>query len=160
MVISGPEGPLKLIAIAALAAVFAFPADASGGIGCEAKDRRAEIDLQAGVTRGMGSPLFSLQGTATLKDRKVAADLRRTRFADDHVAQYWLDGDELRILLYRERPAGKPHGYVQLTIEAKSRGDDEGTYSGSYAVSVYDGVDDTSEARTASFEGRIRCFVE
>jgi len=136
-----------------------LPAAASGGLGCEAKDNKVEFSVSAGVTRGMGSPIFSFDGKVDIKDKSVAADLRQTAFQMDHVAQYWLDGKELRLDLYREREGDKPHGYVELVLYTKALGDELG-YAGRYELIVYDGVDDTSEAKEAKFSGKVECTVE
>ena len=110
-------------------------------------------------TRGMGSPIFSFDGKVDIKDKSIAADLRQTAFQMDHVAQYWLDGKELRLDLYRERESDKPHGYVELVLYTKALGDELG-YAGRYELIVYDGVDDTSEAKEARFNGKVECTVE
>ena len=146
--------------IAAIAIVSSIvPAAASGGLDCTAKDRKVAFQLDAGITRGMGSPIFSFDGKIEIKDKAVAADLRETVFRQDHVAQYWLDGKELRLDLYREREGSKPHGYVELVLYTKTKGD-EGEYAGTYELMVYDGVGDNAEARQANFKGKVRCFVE
>ncbi|MBL8581744.1 MAG: hypothetical protein JNL61_05880 [Rhizobiaceae bacterium] len=141
------------------ALAIAGPVQASGGLNCEAKDKAAELSISSGITRGMGSPLFNFNGDVRVAGKKVAADLARTTFGDDHVAQYWLDGEDLRLVLYRERDAGKPHGYVEVTILANAAGE-ENTFAGDYAITIYDGVDGTSEGRTVNLGGRVDCFVE
>jgi hypothetical protein len=134
-------------------------ASASGGIDCGAKDRKLEFNLHAGVTRGMGSPIFAFQGKVDIKDKSIAADLRKTSFSMDHVAQYWVDGKDLRLLLYREREGNKPHGYVELVIYTKSAGDEIG-YDGTYELTVYDGVGENAEPKEAKFKGKVGCSVE
>jgi hypothetical protein len=138
------------------------PAFASGGLHCSADADGVTIDAGGGVTRGMGGPLFSFEGTVHIADTSVAADLAKTEFAREHVAQYWLDGEDLRLLLYREREADKPHGYVEVTIETNARpGDDgEGYYDGTYSLTVFDGVDDNSEGVTVERSGEIVCSAE
>lgn len=134
-------------------------ASASGGIDCGAKDKKVEFDLHAGVTRGMGSPIFSFQGKVDIKDESVAVDLRKTSFSMEHVAQYWIDGKDLRLLLYREREGDKPHGYVELVIYTKSAGDEIG-YDGTYELMVYDGVGDNAEPKETRLKGKVSCSVE
>lgn len=139
------------------------PAFASGGIHCSADGDGVTIDVGGGVTRGMGGPLFSFEGTLEIADKAVATDLGRTEFAREHVAQYWLDGEELRLLLYREREGDKPHGYVELTITTKARpGDDsEGFYDGSYTLSVFDMTNENGgEGVMVSLEGAVECSAE
>lgn len=135
----------------------ASPAFASGGLSCEARDRHASFQFDGGVTRGMGAPLFNFRGSVRIAAKAVAADLRKLSFGQQHVAQYWLDGENLRLVLYREREGSRPHGYVQITVLARAAGD-EGGYKGSYALTVYDTTGD--KERTHEAEGRVTCFVE
>jgi hypothetical protein len=111
----------------------------------------------------MGAALFSFEGTLAVAGPDVADDLAKTSFAREHVAQYWLDGEELRLLLYREREGDKPHGYVELTIRAKARAGDggEGMYDGRYTLTVFDMTDENGgEGVTISREGEVACSVE
>jgi hypothetical protein len=154
---------LTLAASASLAVALAFgtgPAAASGGLSCNAGEKGVTVELESGITRGMGGPLFNFNGTVTIKDPAVAEDLRTTTFQIEHVPQYWLDGKELRLGLYRERDADKPHGYVELVVTTGVVGEpDEGVYAGTFAVSTFDGTGD-GEPKRFSSEGTIECFVE
>ncbi len=146
-----------------LTALAAQPAFASGGVNCAASADGVTLEVGGGVSRGMGAALFSFEGKLEVADKAVAADLARTTFARDHVAQYWLDGEDLRLLIYREREGDKPHGYVELTIETKARpGDDgEGMYDGRYMLRVFDMTNENGgEGVTVSSEGVVECFVE
>jgi hypothetical protein len=139
------------------------PAFASGGLHCSTDADGVTFEVGGGVTRGMGGPLFSFEGTLEIADKAVATDPGRTEFAREHVAQYWLDGEDLRLLLYREREGDKPHGYVELTITTKARpGDDgEGMYDGRYALSVFDTTEENGgEGVTVSREGAVECSAE
>ncbi|MGB3387439.1 MAG: hypothetical protein WBA88_05595 [Pseudaminobacter sp.] len=141
------------------AILVAGPAAASGGFLCEAEDEKVSLGVNGGVTRGMGSAVFSLQGKLELHDDGLADDLRRTEFERAHLAQYWLDGSELRLLLYREREGAGPHGYAELTLKAVAS--EGGSYSGDYVVDLFDMTDAAnSEGKTARFEGRVSCSVE
>lgn len=150
---------MRLILCAGLFAVSVFPAFASGGLSCEAEGGAAKITVESGVTRGMGSPVFNFRGSAVISDKAIAEDLRTTAFTDDHLAQYWLDGEDLRLVLYREREGDKPHGYVEITVLTKADGD-EGGYAGTYELTAYDGTGDDPEGKTVKLEGKIGCFVE
>lgn len=154
---------MRLILVPVLISLAGQPAWASGGVHCSADGEGVSFDMGGGVTRGMGGPLFSFEGTLEIADKAIAADLARTRFAREHVAQYWLDGEDLRLLLYREREGDKPHGYVQLTIETKAReGDDgEGSYDGRYALSVFDMTNENGgEGVMVEREGGVSCSAE
>lgn len=149
----------------ALLALLAFvtgssAAMAAGGMSCETVEDGVVLSLEGGVTRGMGGALFSFAGKAELSGEAIAEDFRAIVFEREHVAQYWLDGETLGLVLYREREGDAPHGYVQLTVRADAV-EPHAEYSGSYSVSVYDMTDATdSEAKTEAFEGRITCSVE
>jgi hypothetical protein len=132
-------------------------AAASGGLSCDVEDKDVRIAVSSGVTRGMGSPIFNFRATLEILDEAVTEDLRKTEFEGAHVAQYWLDDQGLRLLLYRERAGDKPHGYVELTILTQA-GDDEGVYGGTYKLSVFDYSNEKDQSWT--FEAPISCFVE
>lgn len=137
----------------------AGPAVASGGLTCGAKDGAVKLTIESGVTRGMGSPVFDLRGEIEIFDKAVATDLRRTSFEGSHLAQYWLDGEELRMIVYREREPDKPHGYVEVIIKTKSG--EDGDYIGQYSVTVFDMAGATGgDGKTFNYSGRATCLVE
>ena len=139
------------------------PAFASGGIHCSAEAEGVSFDVGGGVTHGMGGPLFSFEGEIAVVADGVASDLGKTSFAREHVAQYWLDGEDLRLLLYREREGDKPHGYVELTIGTKARGGDdgEGFYDGRYDLIVFDMTNENGgEGVMVKREGDVVCSAE
>jgi hypothetical protein len=145
-----------------LLAAAASPAFASGGLDCSAEDKRVKLSVNSGVTHGMGGPTFNFHAELELYAKTVAEDLRRLSFDDRNRPQYWLDGKELRLLLYKEREADKPFGSVEVEIRTRAAGEpDEGTYKGSYKVAVYDGGEDgTGEGKIATFAGKVECFAE
>ena len=131
------------------------PAYASGGLSCDAEDEKVKVSISGGVTRGMGSPLFSFTGDLEIKAAGVPEDLRHTLFEREHVAQYWLDGDSLNLRLYWERAEDKPHGLVELLVMTTS--EDDLTYEGGYDVTVFDVPGGSNEVK---LEGRVSCTVE
>ncbi len=142
--------------VGALSATI-LPARASGGISCDAGGTGVTVAFGGGVTRGMGSPLFSFDGEASVKDNSVASDLQSVKFELANVAQYWLSGNELKLVLYREREGDKPHGYLTVTVETNAV--DEGSYSGTYSLSTYD-TTGAGEPKEYAADGAIECFVE
>lgn len=134
-------------------------AAASGGISCEVEGDDVAMTLEGGVTRGMGSALFSFSGRLELRSDEVHDDLRVSEFGREHVAQYWLDGDTMKLRLYRERAGDVPHGYVEAIIETAR--DEDGNDQGDYLVAVYDMNDAVDgEVEPVQFTGSIGCFVE
>ena len=151
---------MRAMVCACLLAVSGGTAFASGGLSCESDDAQAKIAIESGVTRGMGGPLFNFRGAVEIGDTSVAEDLGKTTLEKAHVAQYWLDGQDLRLVIYREREGDKPHGYVQITVLAQAR-DDEGPYDGIYELDVFDATGDlTGEGKTIKLKGQMSCFVE
>lgn len=153
--------PTSMRPIAVMAGLLASlsSAVASGGIWCNLEDKSIKLSVEAGVTRGMGSPFFNFRGTLEILDPSVAEDLRKLAFSDKNLTQYWLDGKALKLNIYSERDNEKPHGYVDLVIETQTV--DEGSYSGSYILDVYDTEGDTSgEGKQAKFSGAIDCGAE
>lgn len=131
---------------------------ASGGLSCSQADGPHSVEINAAVTRGMGSPVYELTGSVEAKDPAAPADLAKTEFKREHLAQYWLDGEDLRMVLYRERGADAPHGYAELTILAKAN--DEDIYLGEWKLSLYDGTGDQPEGKTWEYAGKADCTVE
>ncbi|WP_421926881.1 hypothetical protein [Neoaquamicrobium sediminum] len=148
---------MRIVAALAMLAVSAGSATASGGLSCDA-DGDSTMSLEGGVSRGMGGALFNFAGKLEIKSPGVGEDLRVTEFSREDVAQYWLDGEALKLRLYREREDG-PHGYVEVVVETALG--DEGSGEGEYLVTVYDMTNAVnSETEPARFTGPISCSVE
>ena len=150
---------ISCVLAATVASLAAMPAFASGGISCESEGGAAAVVIESGVTRGMGSPVFNFRASTEITDMSVADDLRKLDFDGEHLAQYWLDGQELKMVLYRERVGDAPHGYVEVVVLTKAG--EEGSYDGSYTLTAFDMANDTSgEGKTVTLEGTVSCFVE
>ncbi|WP_196257880.1 hypothetical protein [Pelagibacterium limicola] len=150
---------MRLI-IAAFASLVAFPAAASGGISCGADHGPILIDIQSGVTHGMGGPLFAFAGELAIADQRLSPAAREARFEQEHVAQYWLDGETLRLVLYREAEGDVPYFSVQVVV--RTMVDESGEdYLGDFSVAAYQAGDSQGgEAQLFEFTGPISCFVE
>lgn len=149
----------SLLVLSALMAAT-LPAAASGGIWCNLEDQSVRLSIESGVTRGMGAPFFNFRGTLEILDNSIADDLRKSEFAGQQLAQYWLDERVLKLRIYHERQGDKPHGYLDLVIETQA-GDDEGLYGGSYQLTVFDMTGDTTGAgRETALGGEINCGSE
>jgi len=133
-------------------------AHASGGFSCEVEDARVRIVVESGVTHGMGAPTFNFRGEAEIKAGAVGAELRLTKFEETHRPQYWLGDGELRLGLYRELEADRPHGFVAVVIRAKL--DDEGGAAGTYELKAFEVPPDGGDAKEFAATGPIACFVE
>lgn len=155
---------MRLLIASSAFLLSTFVASASGGISCTGEGGPVKLELEGGVTRGMGGPLFSFSGNVTIDDKSVAEDLRTISFELKNVPQYWLDGKTLNLLLYKERDGDKPHGYVEVEMRTESGGpgeDDEGVYEGTFTVKTFDVVsDDTAEPKEFSASAPVSCFGE
>lgn len=126
------------------------PVAASTGISCSQTSGPHVVDIGAAATRGMGSPVFQLGGQVEIADPRAPADLAKSAFALENLAQYWLDGDELRLLLYRENAATDA-----IELEIRTRSSDEGEYEGDYRIQLFRVDQDAVE-----LSGGISCAVD
>ncbi|MGE0500494.1 MAG: hypothetical protein AB7I79_02430 [Rhizobiaceae bacterium] len=149
---------MRLTLAAAILAVLASDAAASGGLSCSVEEGPVKLEIESGITRGMGGPLFNFSASAEFDAPGIDDDLHKIRFEREHVPQYWLDGEVLQLVLYRERIEGE-HGYVQVTVLTRTV--DEGTYEGTFALEAFDMAGDTTgQGKEFKAEGKIGCFVE
>ncbi|PDQ20366.1 hypothetical protein CN311_14460 [Mesorhizobium sanjuanii] len=132
---------------------------ASGGIWCSADDTAVEFQVEAGVTRGMGGPTFNFRGDLEIKARPAGDSLRKAVFEDSNLAQYWLDGKELRLNIYREHQLADTYNHVELTILTKTS--DEGVYDGQYTLAIYDAAADADkDGKPVELKGKVSCGAE
>ncbi len=145
-----------VILAAALAA--AAPAHASGGLWCDNVSGPVKISIQSGVTRGMGFPVFDLRASSEIDDATIGKDLRKISFEGAHLPQYWFHGENLNMMLYRERDT-EIFGSVEITILTKAGGDDI-EYNGIYSFTAYDAGGNNGQGSTVTHTGEISCGVE
>jgi len=150
---------MRAIICTATLLLSAGAALASGGIWCTAEDAAATFQVEAGVTRGMGGPTFNFRGDLEILGRPAGDSLRKTVFEDSNLTQYWLDGKELRLNIYREHEAAQRLNSVELTILTKTS--DEGVYDGGYTLSIYDAAADTDQdGKPVEVTGKVSCGAE
>ncbi|RWN01704.1 MAG: hypothetical protein EOR84_06405 [Mesorhizobium sp.] len=132
---------------------------ATGGIWCSTEDAAVNFQVEAGVTRGMGGPTFNFRGDLEILGRPVGDDLRKTVFEDSNLTQYWLDDEELRLLVYREHEVANTYSSVELTILTKAG--EEGVYDGRYSLAIYEGTADAGgDGMPAALTGKVSCGAE
>ncbi|MFK0686864.1 hypothetical protein ACFX5Q_01460 [Mesorhizobium sp. IMUNJ 23033] len=150
---------MRAIICTATLLLSAGAAFASGGIWCSADDAAAIFQVEAGVTRGMGGPTFNFRGDLEILNRPAGDSLRKTVFEDSNLTQYWLDGKELRLNIYREHEAAPTYNSVELTILTKTS--DEGVYDGRYTLAIYDAAADTDQdGKPVEVTGKVSCGAE
>ncbi|RWN25863.1 hypothetical protein [Mesorhizobium sp.] len=132
---------------------------ATGGIWCSAEDAAVKFEVEAGVTRGMGGPTFNFRGDLEIFGRPVDDGLRKSVFEDSNLTQYWLDGKELRLLVYREHEVANTYSSVELTILTKVS--EEGVYDGRYSLAIYDGTAAADkDGKPVELTGKVSCGAE
>ncbi|RVB76847.1 MAG: hypothetical protein E5Y88_12000 [Mesorhizobium sp.] len=132
---------------------------ATGGIWCSAEDAAVKFEVEAGVTRGMGGPTFNFRGDLEILGRPVGDGLRKSVFEDSNLTQYWLDGKELRLLVYREHEVANTYSSVELTILTKAS--EEGVYDGRYSLAIYDGTAAADkDDKPVELTGKVSCGAE
>lgn len=148
------------LAIAALAVLPAFPVSASWGIACEANYEPIVASIQSGVTHGMGGQLFAFAGELAITDQRVPAAAREASFGQEHVAQYWLDAETLKLVIYREAMDDVPYFSVQAVVRTMFDEHSE-QYFGDFSVVTYDaGNSPGGDPQLFEFTGPVSCFVE
>ena len=150
---------LPILLAGLIVSASALPAAATGTLECEIKDKSVSFSLHAGMTRGMGSPTFSLKGEMEVRDKGVAPDLRTIGFANEDRPQYWMNSKELRMVLYTERNTDRPFASVELELLTKAAGDD-GSYGGSYKLTIHDMSTGGGEGKTTTLRGKVGCSVD
>jgi hypothetical protein len=146
----------RILALAALACLSAVPAQATGGISCNAEDRSAKFSIGSPIGRSTGGAFFQFEGTLEVRVANVAEDFRKVTFIKEHLTQSWFDARDLKMHVHFERE-GEPHGTIDLTVEARGNADAE-TWRGRYTLSIGESVD--GEFRTRRVTGRVSCSVE
>lgn len=135
---------------------FAAPAHASGGMWCNVDDANWKFDVESGVTRGMGYPLFNLKATAELKDKRVMPEFRKIDLKDKLVHS-WVYG-ETKLYFYTEIEKANTIYSTDIIIDTKA-GEDEGDYAGTYTIITYSD-DKTVEDGRLEVSGPITCGGE
>jgi len=145
--------------VAALAALLLLPTPsfASGGLSCEIEDRNLKFAAESGVTHGMGGPFINFKASAEILAEGTPEDFRKLTL-DGDLVHHWLSGTDLNLSFYRERSNDQPHAYVDLVIE--TRQEEEGSYKGTYTLSVFIADAPADAENLRNFTGPITCFAE
>jgi hypothetical protein len=145
------------IAAAAILAAASVPAAASGGVGCEARDAHVDFKVDTAVSRGMGGQFFEFHASLAIALDGVPDDLRKLTL-DEALTHSWLDGEELKLHFYVERPEGD---FASLDFLVETERVEEGTYRGRYALNVFSSETPYApEPVESSAAGEVVCYVE
>ncbi len=149
-----------LILSFALTLAIVAPAQASGGLSCEAKDKSLTFSVGSSLSRG-GGMFLNIQADLEIHRTEVPRDLRQLALSGEDITQRWLHGRDLKLRFYRERDNKLPHGYIDLVVEAREAKNDESSYRGSYVLSVYSlPSEQASEGKRVTLRGNVTCSVE
>jgi hypothetical protein len=148
---------MRLIVIAVLFA-STQTAFATGGFSCSIDDKAVKFETMAVVSHGLGEQIPQIKAELEIRTAGTPDDLRKLDLSES-VTQKWYYDRELKQRFYRERDGAKKHGYVELVIQARrKKGQDETSYGGTYALTVYDIASaDGSEGKTTTRRGRVMC---
>lgn len=140
-----------------LAATSAF---ATGGFSCTIDDKNLSFTADAALGAGMGAPILNLRAQSDVKLKNTPEDLVKLDLSKSLVHS-WVDSPDFKLYFYSEREGDKPHGYVEIVINAKYN-DDEGDAKGNYQLTVHytEKPADAVEGRYLKAKGKISCFVE
>lgn len=148
-----------LSAIAAVVLAGAVPAQATGNLGCATDDAAMDLNIESVITHGLGEPIVSLRGEIVLKDKAAASHFGSIAFDKAHLAQYWLEGKDLRLLVYVDLDSAKAQGSIELVIKTEAM-DDEGGFAGRYGLDLsYSVSGETGEGHTLKTDGAVECFA-
>lgn len=134
---------------------------ASGGFSCSINDKATNFEAMAAVSRGLGEQIINFKAELEVRVPGTPDDLRKLDLSE-HLTQKWYYDRDLKLRLYRERENEKPHGYVEIVIQARrTKSDDDSDYRGSYVLTVYDvPANGGSEGKTITRRGRVTCSGE
>lgn len=149
----------SILATAILFAAAAVPAQASGGLWCDAADENIKLEVRSGVTRGMGGPFFDFTGSLEVIAQGIPPAFTKLNLSDKFT-HTWLDGDELKLEFYHEVDAAESVDQFSLIIETEALPDTDGEYVGTYRMTSYGpplaGTDEGRLERT----GKVTCGAD
>jgi hypothetical protein len=150
----------SLLPILMISLVGALPAAATGTLDCVADANGTQIDVHGVVPYSSAAPLIQVEAEISATLPGVGKDLGRVAFGSEHNAQYWLDGETLNVLFYREREGEGPFGSTMLAIKTMhSDADEEGSYAGTYDIEGYEVPANGGESVVVHATGAIECFA-
>lgn len=143
-----------LVLAATLTVASATIASATGGFDCVIDDGNMTLSISAPVSRGMGGVILSYEATAEITAEIVPEALRKPDLSAGLV-HHWLDYPDLWLAFYAETQGDAPFASMDIILKATGT-DEEGSYSGDYTLSVFDG--ETGEV--TELTGKVACTGE
>lgn len=140
----------------------AFEAQASGRIYCAVDDAYIKMSLESGFDAAGGNKLIHFRGVLTLKDSKVPGLVETMLLNSGMLRQRWMDGKDLRLLVYSETSGDGPFAALELTIETSATASDPDRFEGRYAVMIETAEKKSSTPRETAMsrEGNLLCELK
>lgn len=150
---------MKYVAILLAAALVlgSGSAHASGALWCNADDANLKLDIESGVTHGLGSPLFNFKAAADIRDKRVLADFR-TLDLSQRLVHSWVSG-ETKLYFYHEVEKENAIYSLDLIVESKPVPDSDGEEAGTYKLIAYGPAAEGEDGRI-ELTGAISCGGE
>ncbi len=130
----------RCLAAAFTLAAFSIPASASSGFSCEAEDKNVAKLVIEGATPRSGGSLINF-GAALEIEAGRAIEFKRP-----DVKGFTWNASALKVRIAKRAN----NESVEVVVDAMRNKNDEGEYTGSYAV----------RAGKLTRSGRVKCFVE
>jgi len=135
---------------------------AAGRIYCAVDDAYIKMSLESGFDAAGGNKLIHFRGALTLKDSKVPGLIETMLLNSGMLRQRWMDGKDLRLLVYSETSGAGPFAALELTIETSATASDPNRFEGRYAVVIETAEKKTSTPRSTAMsrEGNLVCEIK
>lgn len=136
------------------------PAHATGNFLCEVDDPSLKFSAESTFSHGLGEVFTDFRGHISVVLTEAPKDFTSIEIGAPQLAHHWFSGPDLKLHIYKERPADAAHGYVELIVETRQSQDDETEFSGTYKLTAFEaGTSSTAEGRTLKAEGKVSCSV-
>jgi hypothetical protein len=149
----------RTMAFTLLLAAAVVPAQASGGLWCDATDSNIKLEVRSGVTRGMGGPFFDFQGGVEVMARGIAPAFHKLDLRDK-LTHSWLDGDEAKLEFYHEVDGAESVDQFSLIIETEALPDTDGEYAGTYKMTSSGPPSPGSDQGHLELTGIVTCGAD
>ncbi len=125
--------PMRCVMNVLVLAVTASDVTAAGNIACVVEDRVLSLSLNAPFDPdGQSYALLDVSGRVAIKYDDIPRDAGGIELERAAVAQYWFDGRNLKLRIYRDTQLGDQALSVEIILVLKQVRTDPTTYRGRY----------------------------
>jgi len=148
------HAPLLLLAL-----TLAVPAHASRTLHCSIVDKSLTLVMEGTISDNAGEGLVSVRGDLKPLIPALSSGFGPFVLERALVTQFWFNGEELKLRLYRETK-GEPQETLDLLFETRQEKRDRTAYSGLYQGKVSSfGAATGPAAKETAFKGRVDCQI-